>query len=82
MTNNRSLGINWRRSSRCTGGGNDCVEVHLVGDVVEVRSSSSPTGPVLAFDQQSWREFISSLRYGDLPGIALEPSSSRNIADA
>lgn len=51
------IGANWRKSSRS--GQSECVEVaDNLPDVVGVRDSKDPTGPVLTFDPQSWRTFI------------------------
>lgn len=49
----------WRKSSRSSGNGGDCVEVadNLPG-VVGVRDSKDPTGPALVFGPASWRAFV------------------------
>ncbi|TDC79607.1 DUF397 domain-containing protein [Micromonospora sp. KC606] len=51
----------WRKSSRSTSNGGDCVEVaaNLPG-VVAVRDSKDPAGPVLAFAPSSWRTFVAA----------------------
>ncbi|GAB3949588.1 DUF397 domain-containing protein [Micromonospora vulcania] len=56
------IGATWRKSTR-SGTQGDCVEVadNLVG-VVGVRDSKDPSGPVLTFDPQSWRAFVTSAR--------------------
>jgi hypothetical protein len=47
----------WRKSSRS--GQTECVEVaDNLPDVVAVRDSKDPTGPVLTFEPESWRAFI------------------------
>jgi hypothetical protein len=52
----------WRKSSRSGGNGGDCVEVAgNLPDVVAVRDSKDPTGPVLTFSPAAWRAFILSL---------------------
>ncbi|SCE86585.1 protein of unknown function [Micromonospora coriariae] len=55
------IGAAWRKSTRS--GQGECVEVadNLVG-VVGVRDSKDPTGPVLTFDPQSWRAFVTSAK--------------------
>ncbi|MEW2328548.1 DUF397 domain-containing protein [Micromonospora chersina] len=52
-------GARWRKSTRSSGQGGNCVEVagNLSG-VVAVRDSKDPTGPVLAFAPQAWRAFV------------------------
>ncbi|WP_247662513.1 DUF397 domain-containing protein [Micromonospora sp. U21] len=47
----------WRKSSRSNQ--DNCVEVATdPGDVVGVRDSKDPDGPVLAVDAYSWRLFV------------------------
>ncbi|WP_018217874.1 DUF397 domain-containing protein [Salinispora vitiensis] len=55
-------GARWRKSSRSSGNGGDCVEVagNLPG-VVGVRDSKDPTGPALVFGPASWRAFVAQL---------------------
>lgn len=52
-------GTRWRKSTRSSGNGGDCVEVadNLPG-VVGVRDSKDPEGPVLAFSPTAWRAFV------------------------
>lgn len=49
----------WRTSTRSTSTG-ECVEVadNLPG-VVAVRDSKDPAGPVLTFDPETWKAFVS-----------------------
>ncbi|WP_405112591.1 DUF397 domain-containing protein [Micromonospora sp. NBC_01405] len=48
---------NWRKARRS--GNTDCVEVaHNLPGVVAVRDSKDPSGPVLAFNPQTWHAFI------------------------
>ncbi|MEV4755400.1 DUF397 domain-containing protein [Micromonospora sp. NPDC049559] len=52
-------GARWRKSSRSSGNGGNCVEVAddrpgLVG----VRDSKDPDGPVLVFAPSAWRAFV------------------------
>ena len=48
----------WRKSSY-SGGNGECVEVAVVSRVL-VRDSKNPSGPTLAFDQPTWRTFLTS----------------------
>ena len=52
-------GAAWRKSSRSSGNGGDCVEVadNLPG-VVGVRDSKDPDGPALVFASTAWRAFV------------------------
>ncbi|MFC6015152.1 DUF397 domain-containing protein [Plantactinospora solaniradicis] len=52
-------GASWRKSTRSGGNGGACVEVaDNLSDVVGVRDSKDPGGPVLTFDTRAWRSFV------------------------
>ncbi len=51
----------WRKASRSTGSGEDCVEVARLDDVIAVRDSKGPDGPKLAFGRDAFRAFMDSL---------------------
>jgi Domain of unknown function (DUF397) len=55
--------LRWRKSSHS--GGNGCVEVAVVGDVVAVRDSKDQAGPVLLFSAHEWRAFAAGMRDGE-----------------
>ncbi|MFI7077384.1 DUF397 domain-containing protein [Micromonospora sp. NPDC049903] len=52
----------WRKSSRSSANGSDCVEVAEVGGGLAVRDSKDPVGPVLRFDRAAWSTFVTTLR--------------------
>ena len=55
-------GARWRKSSRSSGNGGDCVEVaDNLPDLVAVRDSKNPTGPALTFTPAAWRAFVAEL---------------------
>ncbi|MGA5298749.1 DUF397 domain-containing protein [Nucisporomicrobium flavum] len=56
----------WRKSSRSSGNGGDCVEVadNLPG-VVAVRDSKAPGGPTLIFAPGQWRAFVAGVKAGE-----------------
>lgn len=62
----------WRKSTRSSPSGDNCVEVALDGVRVGVRDSKNRTGGVLQFDAQSWHEFLDGAKRGefDLPASA------------
>jgi hypothetical protein len=60
---NRTLDLTtavWRKSSYSDGGGTNCVEVAPgYPDLVPVRDSKAPQGPVLVFATTAWAAFLS-----------------------
>jgi hypothetical protein len=54
----------WRKSSRSSAGGPDCVEVALVPVGAGVRDSKNPSGPVLGFDGAAWGRFLGTTKHG------------------
>ncbi|MGC4783928.1 DUF397 domain-containing protein [Micromonospora zamorensis] len=59
-------GARWRKSTRSSGNGGDCVEVadNLPG-VVGVRDSKDPAGPALVFGSAAWRAFVGMAKAHD-----------------
>jgi hypothetical protein len=56
----------WRKSSRSNGnGGNNCVEVAFLDDVVAVRDSKDKAGPALIFTRGEWDAFLGGARDGE-----------------
>ena len=57
------VGTLWRKSSYSGNGGADCVEVaRSLPDVVAVRDSKDPDGPVLVVSRDEWARFTARLR--------------------
>jgi len=54
----------WRKSSRSSAGGPDCVEVALVPAAAGIRDSKNPSGPVLGFDADAWGRFLGTTKHG------------------
>ena len=48
----------WRKSSRSSGQGGDCVEVARIAPVIAVRDSKDPDGPKLVIGSADWRTFM------------------------
>lgn len=53
----------WRKSSRSKR--DECVEVRLRADHVQVRDSKDRTGPVLSFTHAEWHAFLAGARLGE-----------------
>ena len=53
--------LQFRKSRRCDTG--SCVEV-AVGDMVHVRNSTDPDGPVVTFTKEEWRVFVGEIESG------------------
>jgi hypothetical protein len=51
----------WRKSSRSSGGGNQCVEVAFARGGTALRDSKNPAGGVLVMPAAGWRMFRCSL---------------------
>jgi uncharacterized protein DUF397 len=63
MTANNTLtSAVWRKSSKSKDG--ECVEVAQVDDLVGVRDSKDPDGPVLRFTAEAFRDFVSDIKRG------------------
>ena len=46
-------------------GGSTCVEVASLVNLILVRDSKDSDGPVLAFSQLEWRDFIAGVKRGE-----------------
>lgn len=57
--------VRWFKSSRSATNG-ACVEVSFLPGTVAVRDSKDPDGPVLSFDATAWRDFLGSVKAGQL----------------
>jgi hypothetical protein len=57
--------LTWTKSTR-SGSGADCVEIARNGELVLVRDSKEPNGPILEFSRSTWNAFVSMI--GRSPG--------------
>ncbi|MFI6884548.1 DUF397 domain-containing protein [Streptosporangium canum] len=56
----------WRKSSRSSGNGGQCVEVAAnLSGVIAVRDSKNPDGPKLLFTPAEWGAFIGGVKSGE-----------------
>ncbi|MFF0521410.1 DUF397 domain-containing protein [Actinomadura nitritigenes] len=54
----------WRKSSRSTAQGNECVEIAAIGGIVGVRDSKDPAGPPLAMTRSAFALLSAEIRQG------------------
>ncbi|MBC6459447.1 DUF397 domain-containing protein [Actinomadura sp. HBU206391] len=54
-------GLRWRKSSRSTDNGGNCVELAALPGMVAVRDSKNPEGGVLFFPRKTFRAFTAEL---------------------
>jgi hypothetical protein len=56
----------WFKSSRSSGGGDNCVEVAFAGDAVGVRDTKQKgAGPILRFTRAQWAAFVGGAKGGE-----------------
>jgi hypothetical protein len=54
----------WRKSSRSSDTGGQCVELAELARVIAVRDSKDVDGPVLAFGRSAFRTLVGEIRAG------------------
>ena len=56
----------WRKSSRSSDTGGQCVEVADLAVAVAVRDSKDPDGPNIVLEANAWRSIACRIKNGDL----------------
>ncbi|MET9231774.1 DUF397 domain-containing protein [Lentzea sp. NPDC003310] len=56
--------LRWRKSSRSSAGGPDCVEIALVRSGAAVRDSKNADGARLRFGDAGWDSFLHAAKIG------------------
>jgi Domain of unknown function (DUF397) len=54
----------WRKSTRSSGGGSNCVEVARLPSHVAIRDSKNPQGPALIITPAAFRDLTDGIRRG------------------
>ncbi|MGI9000216.1 MAG: DUF397 domain-containing protein [Pseudonocardia sp.] len=58
--------LRWRKSSRSSGGADNCVEVAEAGDSYALRDSKQHGhGPILTFTHAEWAAFVEGVKLGE-----------------
>jgi Domain of unknown function (DUF397) len=57
--------VRWWRSSYSGANGN-CIEIGDFGDLVGIRDSEDPSGPIILLTRAEWRAFLAAVRDGAL----------------
>jgi hypothetical protein len=55
----------WRKSSRSSPSGDNCVEVAFAGDTVAVRDTKDRAAATLLFTGEEWKAFIDGVKSGE-----------------
>ncbi|TDD64704.1 DUF397 domain-containing protein [Actinomadura rubrisoli] len=56
----------WRKASKSSTEGGDCVELARFPDTVGVRDSKNPHGPAFALSRESFRSLVRDVKAGKL----------------
>ncbi|MEU3168339.1 DUF397 domain-containing protein [Streptosporangium sp. NPDC006930] len=60
----------WRKSSRSSDNGGQCVEVaNNLSGVVAVRDSKNPDSPKLLFTPTQWKRFVGGVKTGEFDSL-------------
>lgn len=60
--------LDWLVSRACESGA--CVGIARQGDLVLIRNTSMPKGPICEFTADEWRTFLDSAKLGEFDDIA------------
>ncbi|MDP9644303.1 hypothetical protein J2S53_004248 [Actinopolyspora lacussalsi] len=55
--------VEWRKSTRSSGGANNCVEVGFATSAVLVRDTKNREGGLLALSPTTWQSFVGTLKH-------------------
>jgi hypothetical protein len=54
----------WRKSTRSSGGGSNCIEIARLPGHIAIRDSKNPHGPALIITPATFRELTDTLKHG------------------
>jgi hypothetical protein len=58
----------WRKSSRSSGGGSNCIEIAQISGRIAIRDSKNPEGAALLVTSAVFRELTDGIRRGAVGG--------------
>jgi len=61
-------GATWRKSAKTQANG-QCVEVARMGEIIGVRDSKDPSGPILAFTLREFEAFLDGAHNGEFDDL-------------
>ncbi|MGW2367445.1 DUF397 domain-containing protein [Streptomyces sp. NPDC001667] len=56
----------WRKASYSVDAGGNCVEIQVAEDLISIRDSKSPVGPILRVSANAYRSFTEAVRQDTL----------------
>lgn len=59
--------LTWRTALNCDGGA--CVEVAADRNIIVIRNSRQPDGPLVEYTPEEWHEFVSGVKKGDFDDL-------------
>jgi predicted secreted Zn-dependent protease len=59
--------LTWRTALNCDGGA--CVEVAADRNIIVIRNSRQPSGPLIEYTTEEWYEFVSGIKKGDFDDL-------------
>ncbi|SDK62859.1 protein of unknown function [Actinopolyspora mzabensis] len=60
---NEPASIDWRKSTRSSGGANNCVEIGFATSAVLIRDTKDRDSGTLAVSPDVWHSFLSTLKH-------------------
>jgi len=64
LTSSERADLAWKKASRSMANGN-CVEVASTSDMIAVRDSKNPDGPILMYTAPEWAAFLDGAKNGE-----------------
>jgi predicted secreted Zn-dependent protease len=59
--------LTWHTALSCDGGA--CVQVAADQNIILIRNSRQPDGPLVEYTSEEWHEFVSGIKKGDFDNL-------------